>query len=111
MKQNHYKIVGVVVLVLMGLFFFTHKNWIAYLAFSIGVLSYSFEWFAKQFADKWMKFGKFLGDINATILLTFFFMVFLLPLSILRRFFVKKETLNSTWINVKEEKINFNKPW
>lgn len=112
MKQSHYKIVGVVVLVLLGLYFFTQKNWIAYTAFTIGILSYSFESFAKHFADKWMKLGKFLGDINATILLSVFYILLLLPMAFLKKLFAKsnKQT-QTTWLDVQEEKINFDKPW
>lgn len=112
MKQNHYKIVGIVVLVLFALSLVSHKNWLAYIAIILGVLAYSSEWFAKQFADKWMKFGKIIGNFNAGILLSLFFIFFLTPLALARSFFKKKEIAKtSTWKEVEKESFNFEKAW
>lgn len=111
MKKEHYKIVGVVVLVLMILFFFTKNVYVFYFASALGVLSYSFESFAKTFAKYWMFFGKTIGNFNAKIILGVFFLLFVMPLGLLKKFFSKKEDkLNSRWIE-SENSINFKKLW
>ena len=110
MKQDTYKIVGVVILSLLGLGVFFSLNYLLYVALGLGVLAYSSEWFASRFAQAWMQLGKWLGRINGTIILSVFFILILLPLSLLKRLFTKNGNNLTNWIKADSD-INFEKPW
>lgn len=113
MKQEHYKIVGVVILVLFTLGYFFEIKWFTYVGLFIGVASFSFEGFAIKFADLWMKFGKLLGNFNAGIILSVLFLFLLTPISFLKRLFEKKPSKdsNTSWVEVENDLVNFDKPW
>jgi|GEM_PF-5727141 len=59
----------------------------------------------------WEKFGKFLGKINSKVLLFFFFIVAIIPISFLYRLFQKKQAVtHSTWKDA-DDTINFSNPY
>ena len=57
--------------------------------FSIIILSLSFisPYILRKPYDLWIKLGKFLGEINSTIILILFFYILITPLAIIKRFF------------------------
>lgn len=67
---------------------------------------------AKLVAQLWMMIGKTLGNINAKVLLTLFYFIFLLPIAWIKKLFGKKESVqtNSNWKSSSNE-INFNNPF
>ncbi len=118
MKQDHYKNVGVVVLVLLLLAaFFQFKKgydtkYFVIAVFCFAALMYTFEPLAKHFSTYWMKFGKLLGDVNSRIILSVFFILFLLPMALLKRVFTKTaKRQGSTWLVIEDEQHNFKNPW
>lgn len=113
MKNQHYKNIGVVLLVLFAIAYFTQNKYVFWGTFTFGVILMSSEKLAILFSDTWMKFGKFLGDINARIILTFFFLFIINPVALLKKIFGTKEaqTDNSNWKEVQEESVNFKNPW
>jgi len=118
MKQDHYKNVGVVILVLLfaGTYPQIEKGsdpkcfFLGVLCF--GALMYIFEPLAKLFSNYWMKLGKLMGNINSRIILSIFFIIFLLPMALLKKVFTKKENdESSAWLTIEAEKHNFKNPW
>jgi len=113
MKKQHYKNIGVVLLVLFAIAYFTQNKYVFWGTLCFGILMMSSEKLAIIFSDYWMKFGKFLGDINARIILTIFFLFIINPVSILKKLFGAKDAQNkaTNWQEVKEQTINFKNPW
>lgn len=69
---------------------------------------------AKFIAKWWLEFGKALGTINSTILLSIMFYLFLVPLALLRKAFNRKpSTIKSTWKDRRHDfsAADFEKPW
>tara|TARA_Y100000385_G_scaffold207150_1_gene214767 strand:- start:11455 stop:11931 length:477 start_codon:yes stop_codon:yes gene_type:complete len=117
-KQHHYKINGVVILVLALLaslinqkYELTH-NYFLFGVVSFGFILYSSDTIGERFAKYWMAFGKMLGDINAKIILSFMFFVILTPIALLKKFVsTKRPYKKSTWTDCKESEVDFTKPW
>ena len=117
-SKDHYKIVGVVILVLLLLAFVMEYRFdkdnkhllIGILVF--GVLMYSFEKLALLFSKYWMKFAKVLGDFNSKIILSVFFLLILTPVALLKKISTKKTAHgDSTWKSVEADVPDFKKPW
>ena len=113
MKNQHYKNIGVVLIVMFAIAYFTQNKYVFFGTLAVGIILMSFEKLAILFSDGWMKFGKFLGDINARIILTIFFIFIINPIALLKKIFGTKNTpLNNTnWQKIEEETINFKNPW
>lgn len=113
MKKQHYKNIGVVLLVMFAIAYFTHNKYVFFGTLAMGILLMSFEKLAILFSDTWMKFGKILGDINARIILSIFFLFIINPLALLKKLFGAKTTAleNTNWQEIKEDKVNFKNPW
>lgn len=110
-KQEHYKIAGIVVLVLSALAFLYQNKMLFYGTLVFAILLYSFEAFAVFFAKWWMKLGKFLGNINSRIILSVFFLLVLTPIALLKKLVsTSKNEGKSTWQDTNSE-IDFTKPW
>lgn len=117
-KQDTYKVVGVVLLVLMFVTFWTKQryniqhNYFYFLVLGLGILLYTFEGLAELFVHYWMKLGKLLGDINARIILSVLFFVVLIPLTFLKKLSLGKiSERSSSWKSIEGETIDFTKPW
>jgi hypothetical protein len=109
--NNHYKNVGVVLLVFLSIAFLYDIKYLFWSVVCLGVLLFSFEKFAILFSKYWMNFGKVLGDVNSRIILSIFFILILLPMAILKRIFTSsKMGIHSTWVEERQE-IDFTKPW
>jgi hypothetical protein len=112
MKENqHYKNIAVVLLVLLVVSFIWKNIIMFWIVAAVGVLLLSYEPLAKLFSKYWMALGKFLGDINSKIILSFFFLFILTPMALLKRVISSKyDCKSSTWITV-EQAPDFTKPW
>lgn len=114
MKEQHYKNIGVVLLVLFSIAYFTQNKYVFWGTLVFGITTMSSEKLAILFSDNWMKFGKFLGDINARIILTVFFLFIMNPVALLKNIFgaKAKELENTNWQEIDDnEKLNFKNPW
>jgi hypothetical protein len=110
-KQEHYKIAGIVVLVLSALAFLYQNKMLFYGTLGFAILLYSFEAFAVFFAKWWMKLGKFLGDVNSRIILSIFFLFILTPVALLKKLVsYKRLEGKSSWQNAGAE-VDLTKPW
>ena len=108
---QHYKNVGVVLIVVLTIAFLYNFKYLFYGTVGVGLLFFSFEKLAILFSEAWMKFGKFLGDINSRIILSIFFLLILTPMAGLKRIFNSKNASSkSTWVE-EDQPIDFTKPW
>lgn len=109
---EHHKIIGVVVMVLSGIAWFTETAWLGWTAVGIGAVTYSFDGLGRLFARGWMAFGTFLGRINSTILLSVFYLVLFTPIALLRRLFDRESVdAESNWREPESPTTNLSKPW
>lgn len=87
-------------------------QWLVYVAIAVLVLTALSKTIAEWIALAWMGFGKVLGKINSTIILSIFFLCILFPTSVLKKILSKtKKKETSKWIDINSEQINFFKPW
>lgn len=117
-KQDTYKVVGIVLLVLMFIALWAKQryalehNYLYFLVLAVGILLYTFEGLAKLFVKYWMKLGKLLGDINARIILSVLFLVVVIPVALLKKLSSGKATKrDSNWDTNNDEVMDFTKPW
>ena len=117
-KQDTYKVVGVVLLVLMFIAlrvkqrYNIEHNYFFFLVLGFGILLYTFDSLAELFVKYWMKLGKFLGDINARVILSVIFLMLLTPIALIRKLSTQKEqALSSSWTMIEEDLSDFSKPW
>ena len=87
-------------------------NYFFFVVVALGVILYTFQALANFFVKYWMKFGKFLGDINARVILSVIFFTLLIPIALIRKLSTRKgQALSSSWAVIQEEQSDFNKPW
>ncbi len=87
-------------------------NYFFFIVVTLGVLLYTFQGLANFFVKYWMKWGKFLGDINARIILSAIFLLLLTPIALIRKLSTRKEqALSSSWAVIEEDQSDFSKPW
>jgi hypothetical protein len=87
-------------------------NYFFFLVLGFGILLYTFDSLAELFVKYWMKLGKFLGDINARVILSVIFFTLLIPIALIRKLSsVKFTKRTSSWESVEGETIDFTKPW
>ncbi len=85
-----------------------HSKWPLFVSVSILFLGVLSEKIAQLIDMLWMKLAEVLGKIVPNILLSFIFFVFLFPISLMAKFFSKKDPLNlknnsnSAWITVEK---------
>ena len=85
-----------------------HSKWPLFVSVSILFLGVLSEKIAQLIDMLWMKLAEVLGKIVPNILLSFNFFVFLFPISLMAKFFSKKDPLNlknnsnSAWITVEK---------
>lgn len=111
MEQNIYKDILVLVLgfVIIGLIF--KLDWMVYSIVALGVFCAFVPIVATYVQKGWMAFGKFLGAINATILLSIIFFLLLTPLSFLKRLTSGKTEDETGWLKSENREVDFTKPW
>jgi hypothetical protein len=102
-------------LVLHLIFFW---QWAAILALMVGVVGIVSTFLSKKIEWGWMKLSKFMGYIISNILLSIVFFLFLFPISLLSKMFIKDPLMlskeYSTYfidINKEMDKKNFEKIW
>jgi hypothetical protein len=71
------------------LFFIVHKPWLSWMALAVLLVAAFSDWLSAKLAWGWLKLAEILGKFNSRILLSLVFFVFLFPLAMLRRLFVK----------------------
>lgn len=74
---------------LLVLFFIFHKPWLSWTALAVLLIAAFSDWLSCQVAWAWLKLAEVLGKINSRILLSLVFFVFLVPLALIRRIFVR----------------------
>ena len=102
-------------LVLHLIFFW---QWAAIVALLVGVVGIVSTFLSKKIEWGWMKLSKFMGYIISNILLSIVFFLFLFPISLLSKMFIKDPLMlskeYSTYfidINKEMDKKNFEKIW
>jgi len=102
-------------LVLHLIFFW---QWAAIVALMVGVVGIVSTFLSKKIEWGWMKLSKFMGYIISNILLSIVFFLFLFPISLLSKMFIKDPLMlskeYSTYfidINKEMDKKNFEKIW
>lgn len=116
-SRKVYQSAGLVVLVLVLLatwlksrYNLSH-NYVLYGVVVFGLILFSVDRFTVLFVDKWMQFGRLLGNINAGIILSLVYIVLVLPISLLQKISDKvKSSDHSNWDEA-EDKLNFRNPW
>lgn len=116
-SKKVYQSLGVVVLVLVLIatwlksrYNLSH-NYILFGVIVFGFMMFSFDRLAVWFVAKWMLFGRFLGNINAGVILSLVYVVLVLPISLLQRLSNKSgKNTKSNWEDADNE-LNFRNPW
>lgn len=70
------------------------KPWLLTAALVLGLIGVFSNFLSEKITLGWMKIAEVLGRINATILLSVVFFLFLTPIAFIRRLFSKKDTLH-----------------
>ncbi len=86
-KKNMYKNILVIVIGLLCIDYIFKIQYLAFIAFSIGLVSILIPAMAFGVDWLWAKIGFILGWVNSKILLTLLYFLMLLPIALLRRVF------------------------
>ena len=118
--RNKYKdlLVIVVGFSLIGLLiYFGYEKpygiYFVYSALALGVVGIFSETFTTYVTKGWQHFGKLLGKINSTILLSVMFILLISPIALIKRLTTKKEekSESSNWNDADITTIDFEKLW
>ncbi len=74
---------------LLVLFLVFHKPWISWTALGVLLIAAFSDWLSAKVAWLWLKLAELLGKVNSRILLSLVFFIFLVPLALMRRLFVR----------------------
>jgi hypothetical protein len=68
---------------------------------------------AVSFAEIWKYLTRKLGNVNATIILSIFYILIIIPVSLLSKLLTKRvKVFDSTWISsISKKEIDFTKPY
>jgi len=88
--NKEYSTILVLVLAFIGLYIYSDKIILLYLAVGTGMVSLLFPWVAKEIHFWWMKLSVVLGSVSAMILLTLIYFFIIVPLSFIARLTGKK---------------------
>lgn len=99
-----------VVIVILLFHYWTKIPSLFWIAVGILVLTLSSEKVARLFAVAVQAIFKFVGNINAKIILTIFYFLILTPIATLKRILSRNGNANSNWIEMKNE-YNFKDMW
>jgi len=100
-------------------YFFRNENLLC-IAIFFGLVGLLFPWLAEKISLIWLKFSETLGAVISKILLSFIFIIFLIPISILYKIAKRNDNLlnlkkhdASYWVAAAKEfpKENFKKIW
>lgn len=84
-KETNAQSILAIVVGFLVLYWIFEKQWLMYVSLVIGVLGLLSSAFAGFVTKIWMKFAEVLGRINASILLTLIFFIFLTPIALLMK--------------------------
>ena len=105
METNTNKYLTIIVLetALLLCFLKFNNNIFIYAAITLGVISIASKYLTDLIHNCWMKLAVFLGTISNSIILTFVFILFVIPIGLLKKIFKKKDLIkkNSNFINRK----------
>lgn len=87
-----------------------NQFWLYYVAGGIGLLSI-YPPLARVISKVWMTIGRTLGWINTKILLTIFFIIVIIPISLIHRLFKRKSDFFAGKWKDAEPGTNFAEPW
>lgn len=104
---------------LLVLFFVFHLPWLLWIALAVLAIAVFSDWLSAKVAWLWLKLAEILGKINSRILLSLVFFVFLVPLALLRRLFVRnaldlKPSVSGTLYHTRDHKYtaqDLQNPW
>lgn len=74
---------------LLVLFLVFHKPWISWTALGVLLIAAFSDWLSAKVAWLWLKLAELLGKVNSRVLLSLVFFIFLVPLALVRRLFVR----------------------
>ncbi len=74
---------------LLVLFLVFHKPWISWIALGVLLIAAFSDWLSAKVAWLWLKLAELLGKVNSRVLLSLVFFIFLVPLALVRRIFVR----------------------
>lgn len=84
-KENHSQTILSIVVGFIVLYLIFDKQWLFYVAAVVGILGLLFTPFARLVEMVWLKIAEVLGKINASILLSVIFFLFLTPIALLMK--------------------------
>ncbi|SOE21962.1 hypothetical protein SAMN06298216_2412 [Spirosomataceae bacterium TFI 002] len=84
-KENYSQTILSIVVGFIVLYWIFDKEWLFYIASVVGVLGLLSTTFAKYIEIGWLKIAEVMGRINATILLSLIFFIFLTPIALLMK--------------------------
>lgn len=84
-KENNSSSILAIVVGFLVLYWIFEKNWLMYISLVVGVLGLFSNTIAALITKGWMKIAEVMGRINATILLSIIFFVFLTPIALLMK--------------------------
>ena len=58
----------------------------------------------KKLWKYWLKFGRILGRINTTVILSIIYYIAVTPTGLIKKIFTKKNDSDSYWIDIPEQK-------
>ena len=88
--NKEYSTILVLVLAFIGVYIYSDKIILLYLAVGIGLVSLLFPWAAKEIHFLWMKLSVLLGSVSAMVILTLIYFLIIVPLSFIARLTGKK---------------------
>ncbi len=118
-KTNPTKTVLIISIGFILVFLLTKAHWAIIVALIIGIIGAFSSYLSRQIDFVWMKLSRLLSLIIPNILLSIIFYLFLFPIALMSRLFLKKDPLmlknthESVFksSNKKFEKTSFEKPW
>lgn len=84
-KETNAQSILAIVVGFLVLYWIFDKQWLLYISLGVGILGLLSSAFAALVTKGWMKFAEILGRINASILLTLIFFIFLTPIALLMK--------------------------
>lgn len=67
--------------------------------------------FYKTLWEYWKKFGRILGKIQTTIILSLIYYLIVTPIGLIKKVFSPKQNLNTYWLDIPEQKHNLDEAY
>ena len=59
----------------------------------------------------WKKFGRILGKIQTTIILSLIYYLIVTPIGLIKKIFLAKQNLNTYWLDIAKQKHNLDEAY